>query len=64
MTDLENFVAMMLKIGANPDAITNPDGSVSLELSNDGNNIAGYIGFAATFNFDTDGNLESVGIFE
>lgn len=64
MSDLENFVAMMLKIKANPTATNHEDGSMSLDLHKDGKNISGYMGFVATFDFDKDGNLKGVGIFE
>lgn len=64
MTDLEDFVAMMLKIGANPSGEARDDGGITLDLHDDGNNISGYMGFTATFDFDKDGNLKGVGIYE
>lgn len=64
MTDLENFAAMMLKIKANVSVTNYDDGGISIDLTEDGNNISGYMGFVATFSFDKDGNLSGVGIFE
>lgn len=64
MTDLENFVAMMLKIKANPSGECHEDGSITLDLEDDGNNIGGYMGFVASFSFDKEGNLSGVGIYE
>lgn len=64
MTDIENFVAMLLKIGAKPSGELQDDGLTRIELHNDGNNISGYMGFVAEFYFDEAGNLKRVGIFE
>ncbi len=64
MTDLETFSILMSKIKANPQREENEDGSISLNLENDRKNISGYMGFVASFNFDKEGNLKSVGIFE
>ena len=64
MSDIENFAVMMTRIGANPTLTQYEDGGVSIDLEIDHNNISGYMGFVATFDFDKDGNLKGVGIYE
>lgn len=65
MTDLEMFLYLLTKLNAVPTYHKGHEGkSVILELSKDGENIHGYSGFVTSFEFDTDGNIMNIGIYE
>lgn len=63
MTHLEQFKAMLISIGYIPE-IVEENGKKSITLSSNRNKVHGYMGFVAHFEFNEDGSLDNVGIYE
>ena len=63
MTHLEQFKAMLISIGYNPEVVVE-DGKQMITLSSNQDKVHGYMGFVAHFEFKEDGSLDNVGIYE
>jgi hypothetical protein len=63
MNHLEQFKIMLASIGYNPEIIAE-NGKQAITLSSNGEKVHGYMGFVAHFEFDENGNLDNVGIYE
>lgn len=66
-THLEQFKEMLTSIGYNPKiVIEGGKQGITLEggMASDGARVHGYTGFVAHFEFNEDGSLDTVGIYE
>jgi di/tripeptidase len=62
-THLEQFIEMLNSIGYTP-KIEEEENKKAITLSSNGENVHGYMGFVAHFEFKKDGSLDNVGIYE
>lgn len=62
-THLDQFKDMLISIGYNPE-IKHDNDRLCITLSSNQENVHGYMGFVAHFEFNEDGSLNNIGIYE
>lgn len=62
-THIESFLEMLISIGYSGEVLQEK-GKFGVSISSNGDKVHGYMGFVAHFEFNPDGSLNNVGIYE
>jgi hypothetical protein len=62
-THIESFLEMLISIGYSGEVLQERD-KFGVSISSNGDKVHGYMGFVAHFEFNPDGSLNNVGIYE
>ena len=64
MTNVEELRALLKKFDVEYSEHAETDGTIDITMTEGSKNVVGYMGFHVTFNFNSDGGFEGVGVWE